>query len=210
MLCQKCKKNTATVHLTDLIKGEKREKHLCEECASEEGVTVKQHVSITDVLNSFLMSQSAIQELANLKCPECGLTFVEFRTQGLLGCPNDYDVFGEPLAAVISKAQNSKLEAFVAELERGQGTTAHVRREDGRVTAAAVPILVHRASDWSSPIRSSRRSSTCSESFARRSIPRTTVGRRACATSWRIWIHHEHRRSHPIDRRMARHRRPDG
>ena len=48
------------------------------------------------------------KELANLKCPECGLTLVEFRTQGLLGCPNDYDVFGEPLATVISKAQNSK------------------------------------------------------------------------------------------------------
>ena len=49
-----------------------------------------------------------IQELANLKCAECGLTFVEFRSQGLLGCPNDYDVFGEPLTAVISKAQNGK------------------------------------------------------------------------------------------------------
>jgi protein arginine kinase activator len=108
MMCQKCKKNTATVHLTDLIKGEKREKHLCEDCASSEGVTVKQQVSITDVLNSFLMSQTSIQELANLKCPDCGLTFVEFRSQGLLGCPNDYDVFGEPLAAVIAKAQNSK------------------------------------------------------------------------------------------------------
>ena len=67
MLCQKCKKNSATVHLTDLIKGEKREKHLCESCAAEEGMAVKQHVSITDVLNSFLMSQAAVQELAQLK-----------------------------------------------------------------------------------------------------------------------------------------------
>lgn len=106
MLCHNCKKNPATVHLTDLLKGEKREKHLCEECAGKEGVIVKSNVSINEVLSSFLMSQPAIQELAKLKCPQCGMTFVEFRSQGLLGCPNDYDVFGEALEAIVERAQN--------------------------------------------------------------------------------------------------------
>lgn len=106
ILCQQCKKQTATVHLTDLAKGEKRERHLCEECASKEGVAVKQHVSINDVLNQFL--QSGVQELARLKCPDCGITFVEFRSQGLLGCPNDYDVFGTALSSVIERAQDGQ------------------------------------------------------------------------------------------------------
>lgn len=110
MLCQKCKKRTATVHLTDLIKGDKQEKHLCEQCASDEGVAVKPQVSINDVLNSFLMSQASVQELAQLRCPDCGMTFVEFRSQGLLGCPNDYDVFGEALASVIERAQDGHTE----------------------------------------------------------------------------------------------------
>lgn len=108
MLCQHCKKQTATVHLTDLVKGEKRERHLCEACASQEGVIVKQHVSVPDLLNSFLMSQSGIQELARLRCPDCGMTFVEFRSHGLLGCPKDYEVFGEALASVIERAQEGK------------------------------------------------------------------------------------------------------
>jgi len=108
MLCQHCKKNPATVHLTDLLKGEKRERHLCDQCAAKEGVVVKSNVSINDVLSSFLMSQPAIQELAKLKCPRCGMTFVEFRSQGLLGCPNDYDVFGEALEAIIERAQNGQ------------------------------------------------------------------------------------------------------
>ena len=108
MLCQKCKKKPATVHLTDLIKGEKHERHLCEKCAAHEGVSVQQNLSITDVLNSFLMSQAAVQELAQLKCPDCGMSFVEFRSQGLLGCPNDYDVFGEVLANVVAKAQSGR------------------------------------------------------------------------------------------------------
>lgn len=106
MQCQKCKQHTATLHLTDLIDGEKQERHLCERCAVEEGIAVKQHVSINEVLNSFLMSQASVQELARLRCPECGTTFVEFRSQGLLGCPNDYDAFGEALASVIERAQD--------------------------------------------------------------------------------------------------------
>ncbi|MGQ9649055.1 MAG: UvrB/UvrC motif-containing protein [Phycisphaerae bacterium] len=108
MLCQRCKKQTATVHLTDLVQGEKRERHLCEDCANAEGVVVKQNVSINDVLNSFLMSQASIQEMARLRCPECGITFVEFRNQGLLGCPNDYDVFGKALTGIIERAQDGQ------------------------------------------------------------------------------------------------------
>ena len=41
-----------------------------------------------------------------IECPDCGTTFVEFRSQGLLGCPKDYDVFGDALAQVIERAQD--------------------------------------------------------------------------------------------------------
>ena len=108
MQCQQCKKRDATVHLTDVVKGEKRERHLCEDCAANEGIAVKQHVSINDVLNSFLMSHSAVQELSKIRCPDCGMSFVEFRSQGLLGCPNDYDHFGPALAAVVERAQDGQ------------------------------------------------------------------------------------------------------
>ncbi len=108
MLCQHCKKQTATVHVTDMVKGDKRERHLCDSCAAQEGVMVKQHVSVPDLLNSFLMSQSGVQELQRLRCPDCGMTFIEFRSQGLLGCPNDYAVFGEALGNVIERAQEGK------------------------------------------------------------------------------------------------------
>jgi len=108
MLCQQCKKQTATVHLTDLVQGEKRERHLCEDCANAEGVVVKQNVSINDVLNSFLMSQASVQEMARVKCPDCGITFVEFRNQGLLGCANDYEVLGTALTSVIERAQDGQ------------------------------------------------------------------------------------------------------
>jgi len=85
MLCQQCKKQTATVHLTDLVQGEKRERHLCEDCANSEGVVVKQPVSINDVLNSFLMSQASVQEMARVKCPDCGINLCRVPQPGPAG-----------------------------------------------------------------------------------------------------------------------------
>ena len=41
ILCQICKKNVATVQLTEIIKDKKREMHLCEQCAHRKGLPVK-------------------------------------------------------------------------------------------------------------------------------------------------------------------------
>ena len=40
MQCQLCDK-AATVHLTEIVNGAKIEKHLCEDCAQKEGITIK-------------------------------------------------------------------------------------------------------------------------------------------------------------------------
>ncbi|MCK4851257.1 MAG: UvrB/UvrC motif-containing protein, partial [Phycisphaerae bacterium] len=42
-------------------------------------------------------------ELAELSCPQCGLSFLEFRQHGLLGCPNDYEVFEQPLDGLLTR-----------------------------------------------------------------------------------------------------------
>ena len=109
MLCPRCKKHQATVHLTEVIDGKKIEKHLCEQCAVEEGITIKSHVSLNDLLSNFLQSHGApSEEAAGLVCPECGVSFMEFRQNGLLGCPNDYELFKEPLLTLIAKAQDGQ------------------------------------------------------------------------------------------------------
>ena len=101
MICQRCKKHKATVHLTDLVNNENRD--LCEQCAVEEGITFKQHVPINELLTSFVMNQAGAQEVADLTCEECGMTFAEFRAQGLLGCPHDYEAFSEALESLIAR-----------------------------------------------------------------------------------------------------------
>ena len=104
MICQRCKKHKATVHLTDLINNENQD--LCEQCAVEAGITFKQHVPIKELLTDFVMSQAGAQEAADLTCDDCGTTFAEFRNQGLLGCPNDYLAFEEALGPLIARVQH--------------------------------------------------------------------------------------------------------
>ncbi len=107
LACQVCKKQPATVHLTDITpEGEMRERHLCEQCAQSQGVMPKPvaHMPINELLSGLVADKASVQQLAELRCPKCGLTFVEFRNGGLLGCPNDYDAFEKALIPLIERA----------------------------------------------------------------------------------------------------------
>lgn len=108
-LCERCKKAQATFHLTNISRdGEKLERHLCERCAVEEGLVHVHKPSFgTEILESFIASaKSSAPSGANLVCEECGISYVEFRNQGLLGCPKDYDTFKEALSPLIARAHD--------------------------------------------------------------------------------------------------------
>jgi len=103
VLCQRCQKQQATIHLTEILNNEKRERHLCEDCAREEGVAIKAQINLQDILSGMLEAHESTGRDVNLCCPDCGITYAEFRSQGRLGCPHDYEVFAEPLAEVLQK-----------------------------------------------------------------------------------------------------------
>ncbi len=101
--CDHCDK-PATVHLTEITNGQKSEKHLCEDCAVSQGITIKSSVPISQLLEDFIL-QSVSAEASETTCEICGLTFGAFRKQGLLGCPNDYEAFQEALVPLLEHAQ---------------------------------------------------------------------------------------------------------
>jgi protein arginine kinase activator len=112
MKCQKCDK-PATCHITELTDGSPQELHLCEDHArqyltagSEEPVAgkgmaaaVAQHM----MAQQMAVGQTAeeLEKLDQQACPVCGITFYEFRSQGRLGCPNDYLCFQSQLEPLI-------------------------------------------------------------------------------------------------------------
>lgn len=103
MLCETCQKQPATVHLTEITDGQKREYHLCEECAG-------QRANITPTIGS--NEAQAIHSMVEIRrgestdtrsCPRCGITFAQFRRQGRLGCPHDYEVFAPEITQLLDR-----------------------------------------------------------------------------------------------------------
>lgn len=126
MLCEKCKERPATVHYTEIVNNQKREMHLCEVCAREEGVGTFGFFPQLD-LHNFLAGILEPEPTglkvrpAEVRCPACGLTEGEFAAQGLLGCGECYNHFTARLEPV---------------LRRIHGATRHV----GKTPAKAVAV----------------------------------------------------------------------
>ncbi len=106
MKCQKCDK-PATFHITELTGGKPQEVHLCEDHAREYLTEGSEQPAgskgIAAVAQQMAIGQTAeeLEKLDQQACPVCGITFYEFRSQGRLGCPNDYLCFQKQLEPLI-------------------------------------------------------------------------------------------------------------
>lgn len=101
--CDNCDK-PATHHSVEIVKGQKIEKHLCDQCAADQGLAfVAKHTPINELLSNFVKMHSGTPE--DSECDHCGLTFGEFRENSLLGCPRCYQCFEEELTPLVERAQ---------------------------------------------------------------------------------------------------------
>jgi protein arginine kinase activator len=108
MICELCSKKNATVHLTEIIQNQKKELHLCDVCARQQGV-VHKPMTIHDLLGK-LVAPKGSKESAKfeaLTCDQCGLTYGEFRAKGRFGCSHDVDAFDEGLVPLLEKIHGS-------------------------------------------------------------------------------------------------------
>src|SRR5438477_5025322 len=109
MKCQYCS-NPATVHLTDMVKKQKKEIHLCQACAEQQQLLQHNELNLTTIVQTLLGQHVGPlpDELARLTCPACGTKFMEFRAEGRLGCPYDYTVFRNALEPLLSRIHRSE------------------------------------------------------------------------------------------------------
>lgn len=119
MLCDKCKKNEAKIYYTEIINGEKKEQHLCEDCAMEYtsfqmGSTVmNSEVTLGNLLSTILgnyyanSTQEAGKREQEPQCKGCGMTYSEFMKEGRFGCVSCYDSFEKVLEKSIKNIQGA-------------------------------------------------------------------------------------------------------
>ena len=111
MLCNICHKNPATVHLTEIVDGQMSELHLCEECAREKSQAMEQQFGLSDLLAGMADFDKPKNETSAMvravKCPNCGLTYVDFKKIGKLGCGECYDAFRKYLGPLLKRIHGS-------------------------------------------------------------------------------------------------------
>lgn len=134
MLCETCKKRTATVFYNENMNGKTRSFALCGECAAK----LREKGELQDITSMIGTFADPFSDLHNelfqgffglpaekavslqKKCPDCGCSYSEIEKSGKVGCPTCYTVFEDELSRLIRSLH---------------GTTAH---------AGAVPSR-HRA-----------------------------------------------------------------
>jgi protein arginine kinase activator len=109
MNCQTCS-SPATVHLTDIINGQKKELHLCQACAEQQQFIKHKELNLPAILQTLIGHHvgQLTDELARLTCPACGIKYMEFRAEGRLGCPHDYAVFEAGLRPLLQRIHRSE------------------------------------------------------------------------------------------------------
>ena len=107
MLCEKCQKKQASVHLSHLVNNSVvQEVHLCQECAAQiTPHSAKPNEMLPELLMGLMepLVGKMIKEMGSAKCPHCGVTYLDFKNMGRFGCAEDYEVFKNGIEHLIEK-----------------------------------------------------------------------------------------------------------
>lgn len=136
MICQVCRKNAATVHVTKVVNNVRTELHLCQQCAKERGelhVFSVPSFALSNLLAGLLQGGSGhgvhvgIPAGAGRKCRTCGMDYSDFTDSGLLGCSDCYCEFAPMLNPLIRRIHGHT--RHTGKAPRRTGKAVRFRRE---------------------------------------------------------------------------------
>jgi protein arginine kinase activator len=121
-ICEQCKKNPFQIKIVEVINFQKFYRYLCENCAKdreiainssaihmEEKETNKLESPLKSSLEVIISAPELLQEKDQNSCPKCGMTYENFRSTSLWGCPQDYFIFEKKIKKILEKIHGSSL-----------------------------------------------------------------------------------------------------
>lgn len=141
MICQKCAKGNANVHLTKIVNGEKTEYFLCEVCARAQGdfefsfdEEFPLHQFFSDILE--IIPPGGTEKLPReasegLQCTSCGLTYAQFMQIGRLGCDSCYRIFSPGLHSLIRRLHGNQ--KHIGKVPARAGSSLKLKKEVERM-----------------------------------------------------------------------------
>ena len=137
MLCEVCNKNQATIHIQQIVKGQKQALHICSACAEKKGLNdmALQGINIAEILYKISANVSAGQDIPDLDfadtahdgqeevfsgatCEGCGWDTGKFNKTGRLGCAQCYVAFKDILKEALKNMHKGTM--HVGKRPRGQ------------------------------------------------------------------------------------------
>jgi len=123
MMCDECGIRPATIRLTTIVNGEKKDRNLCSECLAKNQRFKHDFSALAGHLNGLIDAlksgaSKSEEDVPDITCSICGTTYEAFRKSGMVGCAQCYSDFREPLQSMMSRVH---------------GHTQHVGRTPGGV-----------------------------------------------------------------------------
>lgn len=156
MNCEKCQQKQASVHITQIINGEKQETHLCDQCAQAMkvnlGIPQFPLNNLTNLFGFLTMSPQTVDtRIIEDKCPNCASTFAKIGEVGYVGCSECYRHFASQLEPVLRKVHGPGRHR--GKIPRRMGTSFILRKEAQELKAALKQAVDREAYEEAARIR---------------------------------------------------------
>lgn len=135
MLCDRCQKRPAQVHLTQIINNTKKQMNLCSTCASElqaESLGFAPQINLHDFLaglinHHFTGTNIKPNATPQMYCEKCGASEAQVAKSGLFGCSECYSQFGDRVQPLLKRIHGSS--AHTGKVPKRTGGTALISKE---------------------------------------------------------------------------------
>jgi protein arginine kinase activator len=162
MLCQSCGKNNASVHVTQIVNGEKTEVYLCEACAREKGEIIDFPWEGKFPLHQFFSGFMGLvphggggtakkAASSGLQCSACGLTHAQFGQIGRFGCSRCYEAFGEALIPLFRRLHGNP--KHMGKIPARAGADVKIKKEIERLRQELQKKIAEEAFEEAAQIR---------------------------------------------------------
>ena len=130
MLCDRCHKEEASVHVTQDVNGHVRKLHICEACAKDLGVSQPQGMNLNDMLESLKSQFEALQEslpggaeAEDVRCPLCNTSRSSILKRGRMGCDFCYERFETEIMPIILSLHHQ--DQHIGKIPKGEEQRIH-------------------------------------------------------------------------------------
>ena len=103
MLCDKCGKNEANIHIETSINGVKKQENLCSACAQQNTLG---GFNFTDLMSG-MVSPNLGEEQGVRRCGNCGMTVYDLERLGKFGCAQCYGDLREHVLPMLKRIHGS-------------------------------------------------------------------------------------------------------